>query len=459
MSSVDEQTIIRLLNEQPWHGASSREVVHASIIDETPLLTDPPCSVGIVEVRFEPGTHEIYQLLLGLRPAEEEEWSRTTVEEFGGSTVYEALADPVVPRELVHLMRAGASRPGLEGTIELRLVDGLPPPPDGQLEGFALGADQSNSSVVLDDALILKVYRRLEAGINPELELLRFLTVQGFANIAALRGWYEYGGRPLEATLGILQDYAVGSDDGWNLALGAVLSGTDEFVARVRRLGEVTGAMHAVLGSDSSDPNFAPEAPGADSLGLLVASANEQVERVFRDLPDGVDALAPIAGRGEEVSDLLRAISHGGSLGRRIRNHGDYHLGQVLWTGDDWLVLDFEGEPARSLAERRQKRSPLRDVAGMLRSFSYASSAAPMLLDVETPPGFEQRLRDAFLAGYIAEVDASLLPASEQAVERLLAMFELEKSVYELHYELNHRPDWVRIPVAGIERLLGTGVS
>lgn len=141
-----------------------------------------------------------------------------------------------------------------------------------------------------------------------------------------------------------------------------------------------------------------------------------------------------------------------------IRHHGDYHLGQVLWTGEDWTVIDFEGEPARSLSERRQKRSPLRDVAGMLRSFAYAASAAPIALGLEAPPDFEERAREEFLAGYFAEVDANLLPAGDEAIERLLTVFELEKAVYELRYELDNRLDWIGIPVAGIERLLSAGV-
>jgi trehalose synthase-fused probable maltokinase len=139
-----------------------------------------------------------------------------------------------------------------------------------------------------------------------------------------------------------------------------------------------------------------------------------------------------------------------------IRHHGDYHLGQVLWTGSDWVVLDFEGEPARSLAERRRKRSPLRDVAGMLRSFAYAASAATITDGIEAPEGWEQRARDEFLSGYLPAVEAQgLLPPSQEATERLLAIYELEKAVYELRYELDNRPDWVEIPVAGIVRLLG----
>ncbi len=334
----------------------------------------------------------------------------------------------------------------------------MPPLERGLLDGVPISGEQSNSSIAFGEQLILKAYRRLEAGINPELELLAFLTAHEFPHIAALRGWYAYSGRPLDATLGILQEYVANQSDGWEFALDALATDPEEFALQARRLGEVTGTMHRVLASDSNDPNFAPDEPSAESLGLLVASVSEEIERVFQQLPEGLDALESIIGRGEEMRDQLRMLSRTGSPGLTLRHHGDYHLGQVLWTGEDWIVVDFEGEPARSLSERRQKRSPLRDVAGMLRSFAYVSSAAPLLRGVEVPFVFEQRLRDEFLDGYLAEVDPSILPSGEQAFERVLAVFELEKAVYELRYELDNRPDWIGIPVAGIERMLGAGV-
>ena len=138
----------------------------------------------------------------------------------------------------------------------------------------------------------------------------------------------------------------------------------------------MTALLHNALGSDPADPHFAPEEPSSEALALLSASIDEEIEGVFATLPE-LEALAPIAGRGEEVRDRLRLLTHIGNVGKVIRHHGDYHLGQALWTKeDDWLILDFEGEPARSVPERRRKRSPLRDVAGMLRSFAYAASAS-----------------------------------------------------------------------------------
>jgi trehalose synthase-fused probable maltokinase len=212
--------------------------------------------------------------------------------------------------------------------------------------------------------------------------------------------------------------------------------------------------MHTTLGSDASDPAFSPEEPSSESLALLTATVDDEIENVFAELSEDDEALAPIASRGEDVRERLRGLAQLGSMGKLIRHHGDYHLGQVLWASGDWFVIDFEGEPARPLAERRRKRSPLRDVAGMLRSFAYAASAGPILRGIDVPEGWEQHARDEFMAGYMETVEQTLLPPSEEAIQRLLSIFELEKAVYELRYELDNRPDWVSIPVAGIVRLL-----
>jgi trehalose synthase-fused probable maltokinase len=228
---------------------------------------------------------------------------------------------------------------------------------------------------------------------------------------------------------------------------------TASFLSRIRALGEVTGSMHTVLGSDAGDSSFCPEEPSAETLALLTATIDEEIEQVFANLPD-LPELEPIAGRGEDVREQLRARSQIGGVGRVIRHHGDYHLGQVLWTREGWIVIDFEGEPARSLPERRRKRSPLRDVAGMLRSFAYVASATEVGGGPAAPPGWEEEARGEFLAGYRDTIEPTLVPTGE-SFERLLAIFELEKAVYELRYELDNRPHWVPIPVAGIVRLLG----
>jgi maltokinase len=438
---VDEQ-LLEAITGARWFGSKAREVVSAQILDRVRLREPAPeLDLALAEVRFQPGTHETYQLLLGPDDSD-------------------ALADPLLGRELVHLVKGGVTLQTPEGgAIEFRPLAGAALGRELQTTR-PVGAEQSNSSLVFDEELILKAYRRVEAGINPELELLRFLTEQGFPHVPALAGWYAYSGPLLDATLGILQAFVANGTDGWSFALGSLESDPQSFLTRVRRLGEVTGMLHACLGSDPADPTFAPEEPSQESLGILTATVDEEIERIFLELPADLETLDPIRGRGEEVRELLRMRSQAGSIGKLIRHHGDYHLGQVLWNGDDWVVLDFEGEPARSIPERRRKRSPLRDVAGMLRSFAYTVSAAKLQRAVDAPEDWEQRAREEFLDGYYQEMDTTgLLPGGHEATNRILSIFELEKAVYELRYELNNRPDWVKIPVAGIERLLQSGLD
>jgi len=434
--TFDEQAVIEYVTKQRWYGAKSRSVTHSEVLDSVELrTTDPHFTLELVEMRYDTGAHDIYQLL-------------------HGDTEIDGLEHPAAARELVHAMRAGLTLQGAEGTVEFRPVEGFAGLGRELLDARPVGGEQSNTSLVFDDELILKVFRRLEPGINPELEMLRFLTEHGFANIAALGGWYAYSGGPLSATLGILQEFVRNGEDGWELALEEIGTVPDRFLTRLRRLGEVTGEMHTVLGSDSNDPAFLPETPSVESLGLLTATVDEEIESVFLSLPEDDEQLAPIIGRGEEVREQLRTLTYAGATGKIIRTHGDYHLGQTLWSENDWVIIDFEGEPARPVIERRRKRSPLRDVAGMLRSFAYAAIAAELLHDTPAPEGWEEEARTQFLDGYLETADPSLLPSGSLAIERLLTVYELEKAVYELRYELDNRPDWVRIPVAGIQRLI-----
>ena len=475
--ALDGDVLAAYVGGQRWFGAKARERVGAHVVDTALLREQEPSLVlALVAVRLQPGTHELYQLPLGLRP-EANGWADVSIGSAGGFTIYDGLADPALARELVHLIRARRPQTAGEGTVEFHLLEGVAALGGELGTARLIASEQSNSSIVFDDELILKSYRRLEAGINPELEMLRFLTERGYPNIAELGGWYAYIGRPLEATLGILQRFLPNGLDGWELALDELADAPERFLGRLRRLGQVTAQMHNALASDPSDPNFAPEEPSPEALGLLTASIDEEIAQVFLDLPPDVEALAPIAGRGEEVRERLRQRTHSGTTGRVIRHHGDYHLGQTLLvprldapsakpatrgpeTGTpaaasgDWVILDFEGEPARSLPERRRKRSPLRDVAGMLRSFAYAASAVELLRGATAPPEWEERARSEFVDGYLETVDATLVPAGREAFDRLLSVLELEKAVYELRYELNVRPGWLSIPAAGILRLL-----
>ncbi|HTN25838.1 MAG TPA: phosphotransferase [Solirubrobacteraceae bacterium] len=421
MTSLPDQTTEPLeqwLMEQRWFASKSREVAGVNVLRRVPLSAAPVLDLEIVELRFNSGTHELYQLLPGEPGA-----VRALAELFGN----ESAADGV----------------SFHGGVT----------PSGDIR--PMGAEQSNTSIVFGEEQVLKVFRRVEPGINPELEMLRFLSTREFENIATLTGWYDYNGELMQATLGILQQFIGEARDGWQLALDDPLG----LLQRLPELGAATGRMHTILASDPSDPAFAPEEPSDEALALLTATIDEQIERVFIDLPRDNPALAPILGRGEEIRDRLQLMSHVGVGGRLIRHHGDYHLGQTMLRDAGWVILDFEGEPARSLLDRRRKRSPLRDVAGMLRSFAYAASASELLRGVPSPEGWEERARTAFLDAYLAAVDGALLPAGQAATSKLLSIFELEKAVYELQYELNNRPDWVPIPVAGIRRLLDQEVS
>jgi maltokinase len=453
LSFLSEARLQEWIVAQRWFGSKAREVASIDIAEAVTLRAEAPRLVlALVEARFGEGTHETYQVPLGLRP-DEEGWGERVISSGGGWTVYDALADPACGRELLHRMRSGSEETAEEGVLRFKWAEEAGAGLGGTVDVRPVGVEQSNSSVVFGEALILKAFRRVEPGVNPELEILRFLGAHGFPHIAPLAGWYEFEGRLLDATLGILQEYLADARDGWELALEELGQRPAALLDRLRALGEVTGEMHTALGSDTQHPGFAPEEPSVEALSLLTADVDEQIERIFLDLPE-TEAVGPIAGRGQDVRERLQALSYIGAGGRVIRTHGDYHLGQTMLTDRGWVILDFEGEPARSLPERRRKRSPLRDVAGMLRSFSYATAGARLLRGVTVYDDWEEQARTAFLEGYFEHADPNLLPPGEVPTQQLLTVFELEKAVYELRYELNNRPDWISIPVAGIARLL-----
>ena len=239
--TFDEQAVIDYVTQQRWYGAKSRSVSHAQELDVIQLrTTEPYFALALVEMRYDTGAHDFYQLL-------------------HGEHEIDALDDPAAARELVHAMRAGLTLQGSEGTVEFRPIEGFAGLGRELLDARPVGAEQSNTSVVFDDEVILKVFRRLEPGINPDLEMLRFLTEHGFDNIPPLGGWYAYSGGPLGATLGILQQFVANGKDGWELALDEIGNAPEAFLERVRRLGQVTGEMHRCLGSDANDPAFAAE--------------------------------------------------------------------------------------------------------------------------------------------------------------------------------------------------------
>ncbi|MDQ6607058.1 MAG: phosphotransferase [Actinomycetota bacterium] len=449
---LDGEPLRDWLQQQRWYASKSRSVSAIELAETVALHDDPALVIVLAQARFATGTHELYQLPLGIRGAGEAAVPAPPILEADGWTVFDALQDSRLALELLRRIDSCDDQETPEGRFSFRRVEDSANL-DEHADVRAMGVEQSNSSIVFDNRLVLKAFRKLEAGINPELELLRFLTARQFPNIAPLHGWYEYDGHSLAATLGVVQEFLPDAVDGWALALEEILSNPEQFLDRIGRLGAATAQMHTALASDPGDPAFSPEDPSNEAISLLTATIDEDIERIFLRLPDD-ERLAPINGRGQEVRERLAARAHIGIGGKHIRIHGDYHLGQTLQTPRDWVILDFEGEPARPLSERRQKRSPLRDVASMLRSFAYTTSAVQLQRGGQAPADFERRARDRFLERYFAEIDSTLLPAGQAAIANMLAIFELEKAIYELRYELDNRPDWVSIPVDGIARIL-----
>ncbi|HYJ79029.1 MAG TPA: maltose alpha-D-glucosyltransferase [Longimicrobiaceae bacterium] len=502
------------LAEQRWFRGKARDPVSVDLADHGVVETErsPKIVLSVAEVRYADGGAERYLLPSTFHPVAapgsgpEPVVSLSTPS--GEARLYEALRDRRTPGALLDLIVGERDVPGTRGRFEARRAPGaeitVPPGP-----ARLMGAEQSNTSIVFDDRLVLKVYRKLEQGINPDLEVTRYLVERGgFGNVPALAGWMDYvdgdGGR--SAVAGLFR-FVPNRGDAWTVTLRALdrylsaasRSAADpetvagrEAVGRMagdafpafRRLGGTTARMHLALARPSDDRAFAPEPVDRGDVQRWIQAFRRQVDAVTGELGRRVDVLpgsfpggvrdrlaalvrsAPdLRGRAED----LRALAGAGTL--RTRLHGDYHLGQVLRAeeagpdGTEWYVLDFEGEPARPLDERRAKLSPLRDVAGMLRSFGYAVRVALQDfqgedLSVRTAlekwsAAWEQEARAHFLAGYREAVgDAPIVPANEELLLRALAVFELEKAVYELGYEANNRPDWIGVPLQGIEAIL-----
>jgi maltokinase len=433
---LDEPMLVEFLREQRWFGARTREIKGANTVDVVGLSEEPQWAVALVDVHFETGTHDLYQLLLEWRDGE----------------LFDAGGDPEFGRRLVDLASRNEAVTGTAGQLTLGSIRPIEHMDDVRVR--ALDHDQSNTSMVVGD-LIVKTYRRIEPGVNPELEMLLFFAEHGFVRVPELAGWYGYEGDRVQATLGVAQRFLPDAVDGWTLYLDNATGDPERFLTLAEQLGTVVGEMHGVLASDTADPAFAPEDPTPESAALLVARIDEEISGIFDELVDR-EEMGPLAGRRDDAHMLLGALGSSLAPGRNIRVHGDLHLGQVLWDRDDWSIIDFEGEPVRPLSDRRQKALPLRDVAGLLRSFSYLTSALARRED-PLPDDWEEQARERVLLGYRATAAAAVLPAALEAQERQLRMFELEKACYELRYEIEHRPDWVDIPVRSILTMLERG--
>lgn len=464
-----------------WFGGKARGPRRFEIRDVVPLDT---ARILFVHVEYQDGSADTYQLFVavGRREAVGELPPEAILAGAGEAVLYDALYAEETRAAIYRLMTGGEARPGMAGEIRGIAAD------DPELAGVSgsrlLKVEQSNSSIVYGERVFLKLYRKLEEGVNPDAEITRFLSErQSFAHVPAFAGALEYrlatGGVQV---LGLALGLVLNRGDAWTWALAAVSAALDrlpmakavppssrglfdkadaddagllgaDFLARCRQLGTRTGELHLALAADTCDPDFAPEPFTNDDARELAAAIRASLKR----LPSTHDRLSPLVMTIEERAAELAAAD---LRTCKTRTHGDYHLGQVLETGEDFVIIDFEGEPLRSLAERRCKRSPLRDVAGMLRSFHYAAHATLIgredraLLEPWAERWSEAASR-VFFGGWLEATRGALfVPESRAELTLLLDAFLLEKALYEVAYELNNRPAWLPIPLRGVERVL-----
>jgi len=517
--------LLAFLRVQRWYGGKARRAGQVMVRDTVRLALDGrEVWLALVHVSYTEGDPDTYQLTLGWAEGDEAaELERTAPErliarlgvrvngERREGLLYEATAEPAVARGLLDAVlrrrRFRGTIGGVRGSTTQR-SSGYRGMALAELETRVGRAEQSNTSITFGDRLVLKVVRRTGPGVNPDLEIGRFLTERvGFGNIAPVVGALEYVRDDVEpATLAVLTQYVDNEGDAWRFTCDELerymervaarsreaggpppsdarvlaLTGEDPppealeliggYLESARLMGSRTAELHVALASAPKDPAFGAERFSTLYQRSLYQSMRTLARRVLRELADAQSRLpaetAALAGRvsGAETR-ILQAFRR--VLGRRItamriRCHGDYHLGQLLYTGKDFVIIDFEGEP-----ERRIKRSPLRDVAGMIRSFQYAAYTvqATTAAVVRRPEESAARepwvtfwhrwVSSAFLRSYLATAgEATFLPRSREELDVLLHVYLLEKAVYEVGYEFNNRPDWVWIPLRGIDELL-----
>ena len=512
-----------------WFRSKARTIQHVELLGMQPVSEDADeARLLFFSVSFTEGLPETYLLPLQILPPEAVEARRAAAPTSpvaaldGGSVLCDASADEGLQRALFELVRDGkVLRDGARGALV-----GTPSPAVGEalaalgtdLHSRVLGVEQSNTSFVYHNQFFLKLYRKVEEGESPDVELTRFLSETAhFANVPPFAGQIEY--RPAKAgqapqVLAMLQNWVASEGDAWTLTVDAATRYLERVLAeraslvetvptlsahllqndvltapkiisdlvgglypsRAELLGQRTGEMHLALSGPATagNPALTPEPFNMLYQRSLLQSIYTLTRRVFgtlkRKLPELPTQLQADAARlldsQKSIYHQLEPVLKGRIQAMKTRIHGDYHLGQVLFTGKDFAIIDFEGEPARSLGERKLKRSPLADVAGMLRSFHYAISSALLkkVTVLEEDAAFLQPWAEAwygyiagtFLRSYVRTIaGASFAPSDPAGFESLLQAFLMEKAVYELGYELNNRPDWVAIPMRGILQVLG----
>lgn len=517
-SIIERQALVQFLQRQRWFGRKSQTVAGARFVDwKTVRRGAQPAFLTIVETRDADGGLDRYLVPLAAVAADaaqalEAQAPAAILTRISGARrglLVDGLLDDGLCADLLRLLHAGEGLATARGRLDARWLDAAAPAsPAPGTPVVRSEPDQTNTSVIFGWQQILKVFRRLQPGINPDVEIGLFLGAHGFTRVPALLGTmtYQRGGED-PASVAVLQQFVPNQGNGWDTTInelgryfdrmvglpppevGAIdaaawlQAGEDPlpavvsdavhaYLATADVLGRRTGDLHVALGSDPDTPAFAPQPYEAADLAHTAATMRahgalqlQALERSASRLDDRQRALADqVLARRMPLLDRFAALAHVGAAGARIRCHGDYHLGQVLVTEGDVVILDFEGEPARPLAERRAKCSPLRDVAGMLRSFSYAALTALGTATVTRPDQYERLapwadlwetwVRAIFLRAYrTAAVGSPLLPVTPADFDTVLQAFILDKALYELGYELDHRPDLARIPMLGLLRL------
>lgn len=433
MADVMDLPFTDWLPRQRWYAGRTRQLTGVAPRVAVPLGDQDGLGLDLVllEASFVQGPPERYQVIVRWRDQPVDAYPAiATIGPAGGRIGYDALYDAEAARHLLELIATTTTR----GETVFAAEPGVTLPVDAQPR--MSGAEQSNTSVIFGRAAMLKVFRRVTAGINPDIELNRVLGRAGNRHVARLLGSVEtsWDGEPF--ALAMVNEFAADATEGWDMAIAETrdLRADGDFSAEARRLGEAVASVHAGLSQQLGTQSVPfPQAVLSERL----AAAADAVDQLRQHVPS--------------IEALYRRLA-----GQQItvqRVHGDLHLGQVLRTAQGWLVIDFEGEPGQPLDERRRPDSPVRDVAGMLRSFDYAAhkwlAEGAGSGSVDAARAWVRRAEDAFCVGYAAVAGADPRDAAD-----LLAAYELDKAIYEAAYEARYRPDWLPIPMGAISRLL-----
>jgi maltokinase len=446
-----EETLAEWMPTQRWFAGKGARILDLAIVADTELLTgDPGLRHLIIDVS-QGSSVDSYQVFAGFRAdlpdrLDHAVIGRTGTRRGGGLIAYDALHDP----ELTRLLLAGIATGEQAGPVRFAREPGAEIETD--LDSLVLTGEQSNTSLMFGETSILKIFRRLSPGPNPDLEVPRALAGLGSEHVAEPLGWIETRMDGASTVLGILSRYLRAASDGWSLAATSVrdlyADEADEDVTAADAGGDLAGEAHRLGVATAEVHHDLALAFGTDELPP--EAATDLARQMFHRLEVALAAV-PELGRHEDL--IGSAFSDLAKLGQPMlvqRVHGDYHLGQVMRTQTGWVVLDFEGEPATPLAQRRARSPALRDVAGMLRSFDYAArhqlrSHADQERVHHLALEWVQRNQAAFCAGY-AEA-GGMDPAAHATLLRALV---LDKAVYEVMYEARNRPDWLSIPLGSI---------